>query len=542
MAYKVVSTKPFLDQKLGTSGLRKKTKIYMQEHYFANYIQSIITVKKALDLKNGVTDSSMCVGGDGRHFCKEAVIIAIKMLIANGFKKIYVAKDGGLCSTPAFSHLIIKNKASGGILLTASHNPGGIDGDFGARLQLANGSGALDDVTDLIYAETKKITEYKIEDISDNDVFNHESVQIVDPLQDYANLQESLFDFPAIRELFKSGFTMKFDAMNAISGPYANEIFVNRLGASKDSIVNNVPLEDFGGLHPEPNPYYAKELYDSMMLDNATDFGCACDGDGDRNMVMGKGIFVNPSDSLAIIAKYFHLIPAYKDGLIGVARTKPTSCSVDLVAKSLGVRHYQTPTGFKYFSSLLDSKLINLCGEESFGIGSNHIGEKDGIWGILCWLNILAKTKLSVKDLMMNMWQEHGRVFFTQYNYDVASVDVATALVNRLENLELNGKSYGEYSIIKKQIFNYISPVDKSEVNNQGIEILISNNIRLFIRLSGTGTEGATLRFYVEHFVNDESLYLLNSQEFLKNVVKMFDEIIDAKGFLGIDAKKIVSC
>ena len=522
-----IKTKPFTDQKLGTGGLRKETKIFMQENYIENFIQSCLNVKKRL---NGEINFWV-LGGDGRYPNTKILPKILKILIANGIKQILVVKDL-VTPTPAISNIIRKYKTDGGFILSASHNPGGINGDFGIKVEEKNGGGSPENITNAIYEETKNINEYLICDISDDEILNHAFVKYVDPITDYADLMESMFDFSVIKEWFKAGHTFRFNAVNASTGVVASEIFVNRLGAKKEWILNGIPMEDFGGIHPEPNPTYAKDFYDAMM-NGMAEFGAACDGDGDRNMILGNNFYVIPADSLAVMVKYHNLIPYFANGLKGVARSKPTSTAVDLVAKKMDLPVYTTPVGWKFFATLLDANKISLCGEESFGQGGDYIREKDGIFAILFWLNILAKTGKSVKELVTEMWKENGRVFYSQYSYEGVDKEQAGKLTDEMMNIDLTNKEYGNFKILTKEIFNYTDPVTGETATNQGIEITTYDKIRIFFRLSGTGTKGATLRFYIEKYETDESKYFLSAKEYLKNIYILVENIFKLKEYFG---------
>ena len=523
-----IATKPFNDQKPGTGGLRKQTKIFMEQNYLENFVQASVTVRK----NNDAEINSWVVGGDGRYPGKLVLGKIIKILIANGIRKIFVVGRDLVAPTPAISNIIGKYKADGGFILSASHNPGGVNGDFGIKVEMANGGGAPEMVTNAIYEETKNISEYLSLDVSDDDALNLSEVEYLDPIKDYADLMESMFDFDAIRAWFKTGHTFRFNAMNASTGPTAIEIFVNRLGAKKEWILNAVPMDDFGGIHPEPNPTYAKEFFDDMM-NGMAEFGCACDGDGDRNMILGDKFYVIPSDCLAIMTKYHKLIPYYKNGLSGVARSIPTSSAVDRVANKMGLDVYNTPTGWKFFASLLDAGKINLCGEESFGQGGDYIREKDGIFAILFWLNILACTGKSIEELVREMWNENGRIFYSQYSYEGVDKEKANALWKNMKTVQIDGKKYGDFVIKNKTVFDYVDPVNGEISKAQGVQILTEDNVRIFFRLSGTGTVGATIRLYIEKYENDSSKFVLSAREYLKNIYALVDEILGIKEMFG---------
>ena len=498
-----VETSPFGDQQPGTSGLRKKVSVFQRPHYLENFIQSIFD---ALDQRDGET---LVVGGDGRYHNREAAQVVIKIAAANGFDRILLGQ-GGILSTPAASWVIRKHRARGGIILSASHNPGGPDGDFGVKFNVANGGPAPEGVTEAIYDVSRKIGRYKILDAPDADIdqigrsqLGGASLEVIDPVADYAALMESLFDFDRMASLLRSGrFRLRFDAMNAVTGPYAHEILERRLGAPTGTVVNGRPLPDFGGLHPDPNLSNARELVAIMNAPGAPDLGAASDGDGDRNMILGPGIFVSPGDSLAILAANAGLVPGYGEGLKGVARSMPTSRAVDAVAAALGLACYETPTGWKYFGNLLDAGLISICGEESFGAGSNHVREKDGLWAVLFWLNILAASGSSVDALVTGHWRRFGRHYYSRHDY--ADLDPATAegvmASLRVRAAKLREASFGALKVTQCDDFAYTDPVDHSVAEHQGVRMVFSDAARIVYRLSGTGTDGATLRVYLERF------------------------------------------
>ncbi len=497
-----VSTTPFEGQKPGTSGLRKKVPVFQQPHYGENFIQSIF------DCLQGFVGKTLVIGGDGRFHNREVIQTAIQMAAANGFGRVITGK-GGLLSTPAASHLIRKNKAFGGIILSASHNPGGPDGDFGIKYNAGNGGPAPEKLTDEIYARTTQITEYRIDRTMVTDLDKIGSAQVgslkvdvVDPVTDYQNLMESLFDFDAIRDLISTGFTLRFDAMSAITGPYAHAILERALGAKPGSVMNGTPLPDFGGHHPDPNLVHAKKLFDLLMSSSAPDFGAASDGDGDRNLIIGRNQFVTPSDSVAILAANATLAPGYASGLAGVARSMPTSAALDRVAGKLGIACYETPTGWKYFGNLLDAGRITICGEESAGTGSNHVREKDGLWAVLFWLNILAKRKQSVEEIVRGHWKTFGRNYYSRHDYEEVDAGAANQLMSDLRNNlpKFVGQKAGAASVITADDFAYLDPVDGSTSANQGIRLHFNDGSRVVYRLSGTGTAGATLRVYIERY------------------------------------------
>ena len=500
---KIVSTTPYTDQKMGTAGLRRKSKVVVQPNYIENFLQSIFNTI------GNVKGQTYIVGGDGRFYNDIAIQKLIKMAAANGIGKLIIGQNGFL-STPASSNLILKNKTDGGFVLSASHNPGGPDGDFGIKYATASGGQAPSSVSDAIYKNTLSIKEYKIMDVPDIDLsklgtqkLGDMTIEIIDPVKDYVEMMEGIFDFAAIKKLFESGFTMRYDAMNAVTGPYAIRIFEEILGAKKGSVVNFRPLPDFGGLHPDPNLVYAKELVATMYSDNAPDFGAANDGDGDRNMILGKKFFVTPSDSLAIITDNYQLIPAYKNGIYGVAKSAATSTAVCRVAEAHKLPFYSVPTGWKYFVNLMDSKRITFCGEESFGTGSSHIREKDGIWAVLFWLNIIAATGKSVEEITMEHWSKYGRSYYMRFDFEGISTEVADKLMADLEQKlpSLTGQTYGAHTVKAAAPFVYNDPVDGSSTKN-GLVIDFTQGEKITFRLSGTGSSGATLRVYIERLEN----------------------------------------
>lgn len=517
---KTISTKPYDDQKMGTAGLRRKSKVVMQPNYVENFMQSIFNTIG--DLKG----KSFLVGGDGRFYNDIAIQKIIKMAAANGVSKLIIGRNG-FVSTPAGSHIILKNKLDGGFVLSASHNPGGPNGDFGIKYSNQTGGQVPSSVTDEIYSKTKTISEYKICDVADIDLSQtgHQElcgmqIEIIDPVTDYVEMMQEIFDFPAIKKLFANGFTMRFDAMNAVTGPYAVRIFEELLGAPKGSVVNSRPLPDFGGLHPDPNLVYAKELVDLMFSDNAPDFGAANDGDGDRNMILGKKFFVTPSDSLAILTDNYQLIPAYKNGIYGVAKSAATSTAVGRVAAAHKIGYYEVPTGWKYFVNLMDSKRITFCGEESFGTGSAHIREKDGIWAVLFWLNIIAATGKSVEEITVEHWKKYGRSYYMRFDFEGIDTAVADKLMADLETAltSLNGRQFGAYTISEAAPFVYNDPVDGSSTQN-GLIIKFTDGSRIVYRLSGTGSSGATLRVYLEKYELDKLRE--DPQSMLKDILEI---------------------
>ncbi|ATN35499.1 alpha-D-glucose phosphate-specific phosphoglucomutase [Rhizobium sp. ACO-34A] len=539
-----VATKPFSDQKPGTSGLRKKVPVFQQENYAENFIQSIF------DSLEGFQGKTLVVGGDGRYYNREVIQKVIKMAAANGFGKVMVGR-GGILSTPAASHVIRKYKAFGGIILSASHNPGGPTEDFGIKYNIGNGGPAPEKITDAIFARSKVITSYRIVAADDLDLDNVGTfevggmqVQVIDPVTDYAELMEELFDFSAIRNLFGLGFRMVFDAMSAVTGPYAKEIIEGRLGAPEGTVRNFTPLPDFGGHHPDPNLVHAKELYDEMMSGkDAPDFGAASDGDGDRNLIIGKGIFVTPSDSLAVLAANAHLAPGYNGGIAGIARSMPTSAAADKVAEKLGIGIYETPTGWKFFGNLLDAGKVTICGEESAGTGSNHVREKDGLWAVLLWLNILAVRGESVQDIVSQHWATYGRNYYSRHDYEAVDTDAANGLVDTLRArlATLPGTKLGDLVVSAADDFAYHDPIDQSVSKNQGIRIFFEGGSRIVFRLSGTGTSGATLRVYIERYEPDASRHDLETQSALADLIAAAESIAEISNRTGRDAPTVIT-
>lgn len=538
-----IASQPFSDQRPGTSGLRKAVSVFQQPHYLENFVQSLFDV--ITDYKG----KTLIIGGDGRFYNQTAIQTIIRMAVAAGFGRILIGQNG-LLSTPAASHLIRKNEAFGGIILSASHNPGGPDGDFGIKFNTSNGGPAPEKITDAIYQQSQKIAHYHYADIPeipldkiDSYHYGQCSIDIIDPVADYAALLQSLFDFAAIKSLIQSGFEVCFDAMHAITGPYAKQILGQQLGVPQSALLNCEPKPDFAGGHPDPNLTYAHELANKMMADSAPDFGAASDGDGDRNMILGRQCFVNPSDSLAIIAANAHLIPGYQQGLVGVARSMPTSAAVDVVAKALGIPCYETPTGWKFFGNLLDSHDITLCGEESFGTGSDHVREKDGLWAVLCWLNILAVRQQSVSTILTEHWQCYGRHFYTRHDYEGVDSDAAKQLVEHLLNnlVNLPGKQLGRYTISTADDFSYTDPIDGSVSEHQGIRILFKNDARIIFRLSGTGTSGATLRVYIEDFCNDNDHLLDDTQNYLSELITIADKLAAIASRTGMTTPTVIT-
>lgn len=523
---KTVATEPYLDQKPGTSGLRKKVRVFQQPNYAENFVQSVFDALG--DEKIGQT---LVIGGDGRFLNREVIQVAIRMAAANGFARVVVGQ-GGILSTPAASNVIRQRKALGGLVLSASHNPGGPDEDFGIKYNIANGGPAPEKVTDAIHANTKTISRWLTVEADDIDLdtlgevtVGGMTVEVIDSVADYAALMESLFDFAAIRAAVEGGFTMSFDAMSAVTGPYAIEILEKRLGFAPGTVKNGTPLPDFGGHHPDPNLVHAKELYDRMMAPDAPDFGAASDGDGDRNLIIGRGRFITPSDSLAMLAANAHLAPAYAGGLKGIARSMPTSAAADRVAEKLGIPAYETPTGWKFFGNLLDAGMATICGEESAGTGSDHVREKDGLWAVLLWLNILAASGKSVDQIARDHWATYGRNYYARHDYEGVESERADALMAdlRAKLPSLPGETFAGLTVETADDFAYTDPTDQSVSRNQGIRVLFEGGSRVVFRLSGTGTSGATLRVYLERYSADE--LDRETPEMLADIIAAADEI-----------------
>src|SRR3989440_3671659 len=510
-----VRTTPFPDQKPGTSGLRKKTRVFMQPNYLANFVQAVFNTVRT---ETGFGQETLVVGGDGRYYNRTATQTILRMAAANGFRTVLVGR-GCLLSTPAVSAVICRRGALGGLVLSASHNPGGIDADFGIKYNVRNGGPAPEAITERIYEHTLKITEYFTLDHPDINIdtegtfrLANTDIVVIDPLADYTAVLEELFDFASLRALFQSSFRMQFDAMNAVTGPYAHRILEQLLGAAAGTVINGTPLEDFGGHHPDPNLAHAAELVAFMNAGDAPDFGAACDGDGDRNLILGANFFVSPGDSLAVITEHAQSsIPSYRGRLVGAARSMPTSTAVDRVAESLGIPCYETPTGWKFFGNLMDAGRCTICGEESFGTGSNHVREKDGVWAVLCWLSILAATRKSVAEIVREHWQRFGRSYYQRHDYEGLELTPATEMIEALRAKlpTLIDQPVAGSRVAHADDFSYTDPVDGSVSAHQGIRLLLADGSRIVCRLSGTGTEGATLRLYVERYrpdVGDEAI------------------------------------
>ena len=545
MSIKTVSTTPFSGQKPGTSGLRKKVKVFRQPGYLENFVQSIF------DTLEGYGGKTLVLGGDGRYFNDVAIQTILRMAAAAGFGRVMVGRNG-ILSTPAASAVIRKHGAFGGIILSASHNPGGPDEDFGIKYNMSNGGPANEAITDAIYLRTQGINAYRLVEAEDVDLttlgdtrIGELTVSVIDPVADYAELLESLFDFDRIAALLaRPGFRIRFDAMHAVNGPYGHAILEGRLGAPSGSVVNGTPLPDFGGGHPDPNPVYAAELV-AALADPALglSFGAASDGDGDRNMIVGANFIVSPSDSLAILAANYALVPAYANGLAGVARSMPTSCAVDRVARELGIPCYETPTGWKYFGNLLDAGMASLCGEESAGTGSNHVREKDGLWAVLYWLNILAVRDASVEEIVRDHWRRFGRNVYSRHDYEAIATDKAEILMAGLRQQlpTLAGSSIEGLKISSADDFCYTDPVDGSRSEKQGVRILLDDGSRVVFRLSGTGTEGATLRVYLERYVADVSLHHVPTQESLAPLIALAEKLARIAELTGRTSPDVIS-
>ena len=543
MEVQSVSTTPFDDQRPGTSGLRKKVRVFRQRHYLENFVQSVF------DSIGDFRGRTLVVGGDGRYYNRQAIQTILKMAAANGFGKVLVGQ-GGILSTPAASCVIRKHQAHGGLILSASHNPGGPDEDFGIKYNIANGGPAPEAVTEKIFSRTRTIDRYLT--VAADDVpldvigacaLGEMQVEVIDPVADYAELMQSLFDFDAIRRLLADGFRMKFDAMHAVTGPYARVIIEGMLGAPQGTVMHGEPKEDFAGGHPDPNLTYAKDLVDIMFGEQAVDFGAASDGDGDRNMILGRNFFVTPSDSLAILAANAEQVPGYRDGIAGIARSMPTSAAADRVAAALGLDCYETPTGWKFFGNLMDAGKVTLCGEESFGTGSDHVREKDGLWAVLFWLNILAVRKQSVATIVREHWQRFGRNYYSRHDYEGVDADAAAAVLQRVRDQfgTLPGQQLAGRTVQHCDDFAYTDPVDGSVSENQGVRILFADGSRIIFRLSGTGTSGATIRLYLESYEPDVQKQGQDAQQALADMIAAADAISGLRELTGRDRPTVIT-
>ncbi len=543
MSASVIAVRSFDDQKPGTSGLRKKVKVFQQANYLENFVQSVF------DSIGDFSGQTLVLGGDGRFYNRHAIQVILKMAAANGFSRALVGQ-GGILSTPAASHVIRKYKAYGGLILSASHNPAGPDEDFGIKYNIGNGGPAPEGVTEAIFARTKSINEYRTLEANDISLdgigatqLGEMRVEIIDPVADYADLMQSLFDFDAIRALLAGGFSMKFDAMHAVTGPYATRILEGDLGASAGTVMNGIPKEDFGGGHPDPNLTYAHDLVEIMYADDAPDFGAASDGDGDRNMVLGNGFFVTPSDSLAILAANAECAPGYQGGIAGIARSMPTSAAADRVAEAMGLDCFETPTGWKFFGNLMDAGKVTLCGEESFGTGSNHVREKDGLWAVLFWLNILAVRKASVEAIVSEHWQKFGRNYYSRHDYEGVDSAAAEQVLQTVRDqfASLPGQILAGRIVSACDDFSYCDPIDGSVSSKQGVRVLFEDGSRIIFRLSGTGTSGATIRLYLESFEDDSARQHMDAQDALADMIVAANDISKLRELSGRDRPTVIT-
>ena len=543
MGIRTIPTQPFQGQRPGTSGLRMKVRVFQQPHYLENFVQSVF------DSIGEINGRTLVVGGDGRFYNRQAIQTILKMAAANGFGRVLVGR-GGILSTPAASCVIRKYEAHGGLILSASHNPAGPDEDFGIKYNISNGGPAPEAVTEAIFTRSQSISEYRILDAGDIDLdhlanlsLGGMSVEIIDPVADYAELMQSLFDFDAIRAMFAGGFSMAFDAMHAVTGPYAKAILEEMLGAPVGTVRNGQPLEDFGGGHPDPNLTYAHDLVETLYGENAPDFGAASDGDGDRNMILGRRFFVTPSDSLAVLAANATLAPGYVAGIAGVARSMPTSAAVDHVAAELGVECHETPTGWKFFGNLMDAGRVTLCGEESFGTGSDHVREKDGLWAVLFWLNILAERRQSVEEILQEHWRKYGRNYYSRHDYEGVESDAAAKVMQQLSGQfdSLPGSTLAGRRVSVCDNFAYTDPVDGSISRNQGLRILFEDGSRIIFRLSGTGTSGATLRLYLESYVAGSGNTGLDAQDALADLIAAAEEVSQLRRLTERDRPTVIT-
>ena len=543
MAIQIINTAPLAGQRPGTSGLRKKVAVFSAPQYLENFVQSVF------DTLGDCRGQTLVLGGDGRYYNRAAIQTVLRMAAAHGYARVLLGQ-GGILSTPAVSCVIRKHGASGGLILSASHNPGGPDGDFGIKYNIANGGPAPEKVTEAMFARTQTISEYRISDAADIDLdapgtvrIEQMTVEVIDSVADYAELMQQLFDFDAIRALFAGGLRICFDGMHAVSGPYATAILEGMLGATKGSVINGVPLEDFGGGHPDPNPVNARELIAIMASDDGPDFGAASDGDGDRNMIVGRRFDVTPSDSLAILAANATVAPGYRGGLKGIARSMPTSGAADRVASALGIPCHETPTGWKFFGTLLDAGMATLCGEESYGTGSNHVREKDGLWAVLFWLNLLAEKKQSVEDIVRAHWATYGRNYYSRHDYEGIDSACAAQLMDAVRGqlAALPGQVFDGYTVALADDFSYTDPVDGSVATQQGIRIIMTDGARIVLRLSGTGTEGATLRLYLERYEADPAQHAIPTQQALAGLIAVAEQVAQIRARTGRDAPTVTT-
>ncbi|HID37275.1 MAG TPA: alpha-D-glucose phosphate-specific phosphoglucomutase [Ghiorsea sp.] len=543
MKAQVISTQPIAGQRPGTSGLRAKVKVFQQPNYLENFVQAVF------DSIGDISGQTLVLGGDGRYYNREAIQIIIKMAAANGFSKVLVGQ-AGILSTPAASCVIRKFKAHGGLILSASHNPAGPDEDFGIKYNVGNGGPAPEQVTEAMFKRTSEITSYKIieaDDVNLNEIgqfsMGDMQVQVIDAVEDYAALMQDIFDFDAIRGLLDQDFSFTFDAMHAVTGPYAKVILEDMLGAPQGTVMNGEPKDDFGGGHPDPNLTYAHELVDILYGENAPDFGAASDGDGDRNMILGNHFFVTPSDSLAVMAANATLVPAYRDGIAGVARSMPTSGAADRVAEALGIDCYETPTGWKFFGNLMDAGKVTLCGEESFGTGSDHVREKDGLWAVLFWLNILAVRQESVEGILADHWVKFGRNFYSRHDYEAVDSAAATQVLQNVRDQfeSLVGQALAGRVVKLCDDFAYTDPIDGSVSTNQGVRILFEDGSRIIFRLSGTGTSGATIRIYLESYEKDTTNHGLDAQVALSDMIKAANDVSKLPELTGRDKPTVIT-
>ena len=550
MAIQTIPTQTFAGQRPGTSGLRKKVTVFKQRHYLENFVQSLFDVLNAPDAAGeALHGKTLVLGGDGRYHNREAVQTILKMAAANGVQRVLLGQ-GGILSTPAVSAVIRRHHAFGGIVLSASHNPGGVDGDFGIKYNASNGGPATETLTEAVYARTQAVTQLRISDAADLAIdalgvqqLEHMQVEVIDSVADYLAVMRELFDFDLLRGMFARGFTMRVDAMNAVGGPYAKAILEGELGAPAGTVVNATPLEDFGGLHPDPNPVNAEDLISHMMAADAPDFGAAMDGDADRNMVLGRNFVVTPSDSLALLTAHAKLIPGYKAGLLGVARSMPTSAAVDRVAQALGIACFETPTGWKFFGNLLDAGRVTLCGEESYGTGSSHVREKDGLWAILAWLSLQGATGRSVESLVREHWQTYGRNYYSRHDYEGVAVEAANALMADLRAAlpGLMGQVFGSRSVTLADDFSYHDPIDGSVSSAQGVRLIFNDGARVIFRLSGTGTEGATLRVYLERYEPDPMLQDVPVQTALAELAGIAEQVAGIASRTGMNGPSVAT-